>query len=100
MDKKRQYSYKKLNECSVGEQVNFYAVIIDALSPHQSLKSKKYLCTLKLADPSQRMDKDGVVEYISVVFFADSLDSLPNCQRVGDIIRVHRATVSTYKDRK
>jgi hypothetical protein len=99
-DKKRVYAYKQIKDCNVGDQVNFYAVVVDATSPHQSFKSKKQLCTLKLADPSSRVDKDGVVEFISIVFFADKIEDLPVCQRIGDIIRVHRATVSTYRDRR
>ena len=46
------------------------------------------------------MDNQGIADFISIVFFADKFDDLPVCQRVGDIIRVHRATVATYKDRK
>lgn len=46
------------------------------------------------------MDNKGVCDYISIVFFADKFEDLPVCQRVGDIIRVHRSTVATYKDRK
>ena len=46
------------------------------------------------------MDNRGVVDYVSIVFFADRFEDLPMCQKVGDLIRVHRATVSTYKDRK
>ena len=49
---------------------------------------------------TSRMDNKGVADFISIVFFADKFDDLPICQRVGDIIRVHRATVATYKDRK
>ena len=99
-DKKRSYTYKPLGKCDVGDSVNFYAVILDATFPHQSWKSKKFLVTLKVADPTSRVDNKGVADFISVVFFADKFDDLPVCQKVGDIIRVHRATVSTYKDRK
>lgn len=49
---------------------------------------------------TSRMDNKGVADFISIVFFADKFEDLPICQRVGDIIRVHRATVATYKDRK
>lgn len=99
-DKKRSYVYKPLAKCEVGENVNFYAVVLDATFPHQSRKSKKYLATFKVADMTSRMDNKGVADFISIVFFADKFDDLPVCQRVGDIIRVHRATVATYKDRK
>ena len=75
-------------------------MVLDATFPHQSFKSKKFLTTFKVADSTNRMDSLGVVDFITIVFFADKFDDLPICQRVGDIIRVHRATVSTYKDRK
>ena len=99
-DKKRSYVYKTLDKCEIGENVNFYAVVIDASFPHQSFKSKKYLTTFKIVDMTNRVDSKGVVDYITIVFFADKFEDLPVCQRIGDIIRVHRATVSTYKDRK
>ena len=99
-DKKRSYHYKSLAKCEIGENVNFYAVVLDATFPHQSFKSKKYLATFKVADMTSRMDNKGVADFISIVFFADKFDDLPVCQKVGDIIRVHRATVATYKDRK
>ena len=99
-DHKRSYTYKSLAKCEIGENVNFYAVVLDATFPHQSFKSKKYLTTFKIADATSRMDNKGVCDYISIVFFADKFEDLPVCQRVGDIIRVHRATVATYKDRK
>ena len=56
--------------------------------------------TIKVADMTSRMDIKGVADFISIVFFADKFEDLPICQRVGDIIRVHRASVATYKDRK
>jgi hypothetical protein len=43
------------------------------------------------------MDKDGVVEHCTLVLFANKFEDLPICQRVGDIIRVHRAHVQEYK---
>lgn len=49
-DKKRSYTYKPLVKCEIGENVNFYAVVLDATYPHQSFKSKKYLTTFKVAD--------------------------------------------------
>ena len=99
-DKKRSYVYKSLDKCEIGDNVNFYGVVLDATFAHQSFKSKKYLTTFKVVDSSCRIDSQGVMDYISIVFFADKFEDLPICQRVGDLIRVHRATVATYKDRK
>jgi hypothetical protein len=35
-----------------------------------------------------------------VVFFARKFEDLPVSQRVGEIIRIHRATVGFFKERK
>lgn len=99
-DKKRSYTYKTLKECEIGDQVNFYAVVIDATFPHKSFKSSRYLVTLKIADLTSRMSNEGIVDFTSIVFFANKFEDLPVCQKIGDVIRVHRATVGTYKDRK
>ena len=99
-DKKRSYTYKNLKECEIGELVHFYAIVLDATFPHKSFKSNRYLVTLKIADLTSRFNNEGIVDFTSIVFFANKFDDLPVCQKVGDIIRVHRATVGTYKERK
>ena len=73
-------------------------MILDATFPHKSFKSDKYICTYKIADHTCKI-ADGIVDYISVVFFAKKFEDLPISQSVGEIIRIHRATVGTYKDR-
>ena len=78
-DKKRSYIYKTLKECQVGDQCNFYAVVLDASFPHKSAKSDRYLCTLKVADLSSRFNNEGVVDFVSIVFFANSFNDLPVC---------------------
>lgn len=80
-----------------GDQVHFYAVVLDAQFPHKSFKSDKFMVTMRIADPDQPFDKEGVVETCSLVMFAKSFEDLPICQRIGDIIRVHRAYVGEYK---
>jgi hypothetical protein len=67
-------------------------VIVDATFPHKSFKSDKYLCTYKIADPTLKMT-NGVVDTVSCVFFARKFEDLPISQTVGEIIRIHRATV-------
>lgn len=37
---------------------------------------------------------------VSVTFFAHNQESLPTFMRVGDIIRIHRANIGTYKNYK
>jgi hypothetical protein len=48
---------------------------------------------MRIVDIQQPMDKDGVVEFCTLVFFARRFEDLPISQRIGDIIRVHRAHV-------
>lgn len=99
--KKRDYTYTQLKELKIGSQpVNIYGVVLDATFPHKSFKSDRYVCTFKIADPSCRVNPvDGVADFISVVFFAKKFEDLPISQTVGEIVRIHRATVGQYKDR-
>ena len=77
---------------------NFYAIVLDSQFPHKSFKSDRFLCTMKIADPSCNIEKiDDTVDYCSLVFFAKRFEDLPICQRTGDIIRVHRAHVGNFK---
>jgi hypothetical protein len=90
----KDYSYSELNKLKVGsDQINIYGVVLDATFPHKSFQSNKYICSYKIADLSSPIDKDGIVAYTSVVFFAKTFDELPVCQRVGEVIRIHRASV-------
>lgn len=89
-----------MSDCNVGtdDTYNFYAIVLDAQFPHKSFKSDRFLCTMKIADPTLNIDKiDDTVEYCSLVFFAKHFADLPICQRIGDIIRVHRAHVGMFK---
>lgn len=96
--RKRDYAYTNMNKLKIGsEPVNVYGVILDATFPHKSFKSDKYVCTFKIADASSK-SSDGVVDHISVVFFAKKFEDLPVSQSIGEIIRIHRATVGQYKD--
>jgi hypothetical protein len=44
--------------------------------------------------------KDGTLETCTMVVFANKFEDCPIVQRVGDIIRVHRAAVSQYQGTK
>ena len=78
-DRRRKYIYKQLRDCSIGDQCNFYAVVLDATFPHKSNKSDRFICTVKVADLSSRFNNKGIVDFVSVVFFANSFDELPIC---------------------
>ena len=78
-DKKRNYEYKTLKDCEINDIVNIYAVVVDSTFPHKSFKSAKFLVTLKLADLTSRWNNEGIVDFTSIVFFADKFEDLPCC---------------------
>ena len=79
---------------------NFYAVVIEATFPHKSPVSGRYFCTLRVADASSTFTAEGLVDTCTLVLVANKFEELPISQRVGDIIRVHRASVSDYEGTK
>ena len=66
-------------------------MVLDSNFPHKSFKSDRYTCTIKITDPEQNIDQNGVTDHCTLVLFAKRYEDLPITQRVGDIIRVHRA---------
>lgn len=88
---------KDINKESEDDHYHFYGVVIDASFPYQS--EKRYVVTCKVADPSS-VTKGGKLNVVNVVFFSKSFEDLPIIQRVGDIIRVHRAKFQHYNDSK
>lgn len=99
--KKRDYTYLDLEKLELGnEGVCFYAVVLEATYPHKTKKSENFVVSLKVADQTSKVDSHGVVDYVSVVFFAKKFDDLPVSQRCGEIIRVHRGNVNTFQGRK
>jgi hypothetical protein len=98
--KKDHYAYSDLssiNKESKEDDFHFYGVVIDASFPYQT--EKRYVVTCKVADASC-VGKGGKLNYVNVVFFAKSFEDLPIIQRVGDIVRVHRAQFQHYNDVK
>jgi hypothetical protein len=100
-----QHTYTELAKTSLGntELYNLYGVVIDASSPHP--KKSFYRQLLKIVDPSMHYKlpknmQDPNNGCVSVTFFAPRADQLPTFQCVGDIIRIHRANIGTYKGYK
>ena len=88
---------KEINKESENDHFHFYGVVIDASFPYQS--EKRYVVTCKVIDPSS-LTKGGKLNVVNVVFFAKSFEDLPIIQRIGDIVRVHRAKFQHYNDSK
>jgi hypothetical protein len=98
--KGQKYDYIELGKASLSsvEAQNVYGVIIDATFPYK-VNSKLYVCSLKIADPSLNTGSKGG-DYASVVMYAKRFEDLPIVLRLGDIIRLHRATLRMWNNHR
>lgn len=78
-------------------------MIIDASFPYKTNKDK-YICSLKVVDPSLNMKKEKGTgdssDYATVILYAHRFEDLPIVTRLGDIIRVHRATLRLHNHQR
>lgn len=101
MPGKDEYKYtdlKTLSERTKGD-VHFYGTVVDASFPYQT--DKRWVVTAKVVDAS--LAKNGAIpakNWVRVVFYAKKFEDLPIIQRIGDIVRVHRAEFQNFNDRK
>jgi hypothetical protein len=90
------YEYTEIANASLSgdSATNFYGVVVDATFPYQFVLSKNneklFQCVLKVIDPSHHK------EPAQVVIYANKFEDLPIVQRLGDIIRVHRANIRKW----
>ena len=91
------YEYVELNKASLtsSEPCHFYGVIIDATFPYK-VNADRFICSLKVVDPT--LHQKGA--YASVVIYAIKFEDLPIVHRLGDVIRVHRANMRIYQNRR
>jgi len=91
------YEYVELNKASLtsSEPCHFYGVIIDATFPYK-VNADRFICSLKVVDPT--LHAKG--QYASVVIYATKFEDLPIVHRLGDIIRVHRANMRIYQNKR
>lgn len=96
--KGHRYDYSELAKASlVSEDTHHvYGVIVDATFPYKSNKDK-YCCSLKVIDPSLHSGKES---HATVVIYARRFEDLPIVHRLGDVIRLHRATLRLYKNHR
>jgi hypothetical protein len=97
----QRYTYNSLASVSTHDDKqdkHIYGVIIDATFPYKVSKNK-FVCSLKVVDSS--LNGQGKKnEYASIVLYASRFEDLPIVSRVGDIIRVHRASLRLYDDKR
>ncbi len=91
------------------EMYNLYGIIVDATTPHpkpnETLPARAFKTHVKIIDPSMhfrypRDNSDTTNGCISITLFSRTPEGLPTFCRIGDIIRIHRCNVGTFKDRK
>jgi hypothetical protein len=70
-------------------------VIVDATFPYK-VNADRFICSLKVVDPT--LHQKGA--YASVVIYANKFEDLPIVHRLGDIIRVHRANMRIYQNKR
>jgi len=99
--KGQKYEYTELSKVSLtsADFHNVYGIIIDATFPHK-VSADKYVCSLKIVDPSfhSKGGKQTDNDYATVVIYARRFEDLPIANKVGDIIRLHRASLRIYKN--
>jgi hypothetical protein len=90
------------NVDAMQDHYNFFGVIIDAGFPYRTPQGK-YICTVKVVDHTlhHKGGTDTVAPiFATVIIYAKRLEDLPVVSTVGDIIRIHRATMKEYHEQK
>lgn len=77
------------------EPQHVYGVIIDATFPYKTA-NERYICSLKIVDQSLYKKSGDASDFATLVLYAKRFEDLPIITRLGDIIRVHRATLRLY----
>jgi hypothetical protein len=101
--KGQKYEYTELKEVSLtsNDNHNVYGVVIDATFPYK-INQERYVCSLKIIDPSlhYKGGKTTDNDYATVVIYGKRFEDLPIASRIGDIIRLHRATLRMFKSKR
>jgi hypothetical protein len=101
----QRYKYVELNKASLtsADAQHIYGVIIDATFPYKT-NQDRYICSLKIVDPSlyikSQKGTGDASDFATLVLYAKRFEDLPIITRLGDIIRVHRATLRLYNGQK
>lgn len=104
-EKAQRYNYVELSRAplTASEAQHVYAVIIDASFPYKTNKDK-YICSLKVVDPSLNLKREKGTgdssDYATLILYAKRFEDLPIVTRLGDVIRVHRATLRLHNHQR
>lgn len=90
------YEYKNISELTAGDtKVNVYGVV-KYYRPAVQTKIGQYNALYTIIDPSVEND---VEKGIRCSLFAFEKEKLPQVKNIGDIIRLHRMSVTQFNDR-
>lgn len=94
------YDYTELAKASLtsSDPQNVYGVIIDATFPYK-VNQSLYVCSLKIVDSSLNASTKGD-NFAQVVIYSKRFEDLPIILRLGDMIRLHRASLRMYNDHR
>lgn len=99
------YNYSELAKISLTstDKHHVYGVIIDATFPYKVNKTQ-YVCSLKVVDQSLHVTgqkgTSSASDYATVVIYAHHFEDLPIVHRLGDMIRLHRASLRLYNGQR
>ena len=94
--KGQRYEYTELAKAPLTstDYTHAYGVIVDATFPYK-VNQNLYVCSLKIADSSLNSNTKGG-NFATVVLYAKRFEDLPIVLRLGDVIRLHRATLRMH----
>lgn len=84
------------------ENVNVYGVVVDASVAFHQKDTNRYICQLKIIDESHHTlgNHEKQCKFINVVFHGKRMEDCPHIKQVGDVIRIHRAQVKEYAQKR
>ena len=84
------------------ENVNVYGVVVDASVAFHQKDTNRYICQLKIIDESHHTlgNHEKQCKFITVVFHGKRVEDCPHIKQVGDVIRIHRAQVKEYAQKR
>ena len=95
------HEYTELAKTAVSNTnlYNLYGVVIDSSTPHKKDHQSGYKTYIKIIDPSlYGTDKDqSASQAVTITFLSTTIENLPIFKKIGEIIRIHRCNIGTYK---
>ena len=76
-----------------------FAVVVDAATPYPTKDNNRFICTLKCVDHTYFTEGTAAQEtykHFCCIFYAKRPEDCPQIACVGDVIRIHRASVREY----